>query len=886
MIRIGLRDAKGHFRRFVMSIIAIALGVAFVVGSFCFREMLNNQTEQMMATNADHDVYVRGTDRTSTDQGSSTGATSSTDAYNQISSDLVTTITKVHGVTSAVTSESLSLSGVVLVGSNGDAVSTLGAPTLAIAMDRSHPWRSATLSSGRLPRSDNEIVLDGFAADKADLQTGDHATLVLPDGPRTMTVVGTFRTSTSQAGAILIGVNPPLVTHYSSLAGNTTDKTSLIGVYGSTSTPLDDAQQQALAKAINARLPKNSSAHAITGNDYRDESTKAIQDQLGFVQPLILIFAVIALFVGSFIIANTFSMIVRESMRGYALLRSIGASPAQVFITVVVQALVLGVIGSVLGVALGWGMVCLIVAALSSQGMPLTGAVSPSVSDIAIGVAVGITVSVLGSAIPARRAAFTPPIEAMNETVNPERPVWPRGIIGTVMAVGGVLSWILTYRLSTDSPDGPTPWHSINTMAIGWPLGIGAGLVIIGTIVAGPALIHPVGAVLGWIPSKVFPVTGRLATRNLSRSARRSSNTAAALFVGIAIVSCLAVIATSAKASVSSLIDNGLKADFAVMSASYGEIPTGAVDALRKVDGVDSLNADHIVMGLKYNGKSISGNTVAAQSTMFSNVFEAESRSGDPTRALTDGELVVGSTIADENGWSVGDTITVGTGTASGKLHATLRLRVGAIVDNSVYRSSIIMTDAVAGSLVPATAMPVGEVFISAKSGTSTTTLGEALRKAVKPYYVITVMTRDEYKSTISDTIDSMLIVLYALLALSIIIAIFGIVNTLALNVSERTREIGLLRAIGTSRSQIRGMLGIEAAIISVIGTIAGIVAGVGAGVVIREVYAAQGLETLAIPWGQLAAFIVLSIVVGLLASVSPASQALRRPVLEAVSSE
>ncbi|WP_300768147.1 FtsX-like permease family protein [uncultured Bifidobacterium sp.] len=886
MMRIGLRDARSHLGRFAMSIIAIALGVGFVVGSFCFREMLNNQTSQMMATNADHDVYVRGVHSTDDSSESSSSSTSSLKEYNSISTSLIATIKKVSGVTSAVASENISLSGVVLVGSDGNAVSTLGAPTLAIAMSGDHPWRSATITSGHLPKNDNEIVLDDFAAKKAGLSTGDKATMVFADGPRTMTVVGIFSTSSSQAGAILIGVSPALVTHYSDSSGHGGDTTSMIGVYGSSTTPLSDAEQKDLARRINDALPSGSSAHAITGDELRKESTDAIQSQLGFVQPLILIFAVIALFVGSFIIANTFSMIVRESMRGYALLRSIGASPRQVFLTVVVQALVLGVIGASAGVGLGWGMVRLIIAVLSARGMPLTSAVSLSVKDVVVGVAVGITVSVMGSAIPARRASLTPPIQAMNETVNPEKPVWPHGVLGTAMLLVGGLSWALTYVLATSSSSTPTPWPTINRIPIGWPLGIGAGLIVLGVIVMGPALIRPAGAVLGWIPSHLFPVTGRLATRNLSRSTRRSSNTAASLFVGIAIVSCLAVIATSAKASVSSLIDNGLKADFAVMSASYGEIPAGAVDALRRVDGVGSLNANHIVVGLKYNGKSVSATTVAAQSTLFSNVFAADSQSGDPTSALGEGELVVGSTIADDNNWSVGDTITVGTGTASGDLHANLRLRVGAIVENSVYRSSIIITDDVAGSLVPKTAMPIGEVFVSAASGTSTTTLGKALRKAVKPYYVITVMTRDQYKSTISDTIDSMIMILYALLALSIIIAIVSIVNTLALNVSERTREIGLLRAIGTSRAQIRGMLGIEAAIISVFGTIAGVIVGTVAGAMIRAVYEQDGMETLAIPWSQLAAFVAASIVVGLLASVSPASHALRKPVLEAVSSD
>ena len=952
MIKIGLRDARAHFGRFVMSIIAIALGVSFVVGSFCFREMMNNQVSDMMGTSADHDIYVRGSKEVKSDSSGLMAASSSSKTYNTINVDLASTIGDVKGVKSAEVV--YSVPGTVLVGKDGAAVSTMGAPTLAVGFGKDVPWRSATFTSGTYPTSDDEIALHSFAAEKANLKVGDKTKVVYPDGPKDVTVTGIFDLDSSLAGAIIIDIPPSLAKMYATQQSDDPDKTDQIGIYGNLKTPLDEQAQQELADRINKALPAGSKAHAITGNQLRDESTQSTQEALGFVQPLILIFAVIALFVGSFIIANTFSMIVRESMRGYALLRSIGASPAQVFTTVIVQAIMLGVVGSGIGIGLGWGMVKGIVAMMGQMGTPMTGSSNPSVSDMLVGLAVGLIVTLIGAALPASRAAMAPPIQAMNETVNPEKPVLTRGIIGTTMIVVGALTWAWTCRIAVADGD-PTLIGWLNDFAswtgTGWPLGVGAALIVIGVIVAGPAWVSPAGAVLGWIPAHVFQVTGRLATRNLSRQKRRTSNTAAALFVGVAIVSCLSVVATSAKASVNDIVDTGLKADFSISSAASGQIPDNAVEAIKGVVGLKSVSSNRMIFGAKYDGKQVKGMTFAAQDSLFTDVFAPEIIAGDANKALRGGELVVGEDIADDQGWKVGDTVKVSTenttvdeeataqaqadyqtqvqaqiqslteeaqklalaGDAAGAQAksdeiqqvtqqaqnvdpATLvktkqvtvikKLKVGAIISNSVYRSCVFVNDDLGDQLGTKQTMFTMQMYLVAKPGENLDKLEQRIKKAVKPYYVISVMNRDEYKSTMGSMVDQILLVLYALLALSIVIAIFGIVNTLALSVSERTKEIGLLRAIGTSRGQVRGMLGIEASIIAVFGTVMGMVVGVAAGAVIRAVYKADGLSVLSIPWDQLGVFLALSILVGLVASVSPASRALKQPVLDAVASE
>ena len=944
MFRIGLRDTKAHFRRFIMSIIAIALGVAFVVGSFCFREMLNDQVSQMMGSNSDADVYVRGATEEKQEPGGSVTSYNST--YNEISTSIIPDIENVDGVASA--DATMQLGNAVLLDHNGDALTTVGAPTLVIGVDQDAPWRSAHFVSGEYPQTDDEVALLEDTADKAGLKTGDTAKLIVDGEAREMTVSGVFTSPSTQLGAILILARPSFVQHVLQEEGEDTSSIQFIGVYGSKTTPLDEEAQQQLADRINKALPKSADAHAVTGDSVRDDATKSIQDQLGFIQPLILIFAAIALFVGAFIIANTFTMIVRESMRGYALLRSVGASPLQVFASVLIQAVILGLVGSGIGVLLGWGLLELIAKGMTQSGMPLSGSPTPSAPDVIVGVLVGVIVTILGAALPAKAAAAAPPIQAMNETVNPEKPVRARGWIGIAMVAVGAAFWVLCYL----DADKRVDWQWLKDLGSGWTLGLGAAFVVIGAIVCAPAFVAPAAKVLGWIPSKAFPVTGKLATRNIGRAKRRTANTAAALFIGVAIVSCLGVVASSMKTSVSDLVDNNVNADYVVMAASMTQpISTKAVDAVEDTEGVGASSAVSMLPTVKVTNATKTIMPTTSKVDLFTKIAPVERQDGDAAKAIENGEAVIGRTVANDEHWKIGDTIDLKSENTSVDEQATKQayeayqkkiesqvtalqqeaqrlassgdvsgaqskakeaesivkqaqntdpkqfvkmktetkkeqVKIGAIVDDALYSDGIMISLPTAERLTSKDMMMVTQMYVQAKPGANIERLGKNLEKAVKPFYTISVLTRDEFKSSMSSMINSMLAIIYALLALSIIIAIFGIVNTLALNVSERTKEIGLLRAIGTSNGQVRGMLAIEAVILSVFGTLVGIVVGVAAGVVIRIAYESQGMTTLTIPWDQLVLFLIVAILVGLIASISPARRALKHPVLNAVASE
>ena len=1018
VVTIGLRDTKAHFSRFVMSIIAIALGVAFVLGSFCFRGLLNRQVDAMFATNADADVYVRGdiptsriadsadsspgTDSSSdvsasassasTSASSSSSADSDDESYNNIEVSLVGTINAVDGVSQAVLARSLD--GVVLVDSDGVATPTMGG-TSTLGMSESQPWRSAHFTQGTYPHGIHEVALSADTAEAAGLSYGDTTKVVYPSsGVTDVTVSGVFDLDSSEAGGLILGIDPDVVDSELQAQGTDTDVISRIRVYGDANggQPLTEDQQRQLADAINAALSDDSDATAVTGDAYRDKLSSSTKKQLGFIQPLILIFAVIALFVGSFIIANTFSMIVRESMRGYALQRSIGISPAQVSVTVVIQALALGVAGSGIGILLGWGVVELIVAALAAQGTPLDASAAPSASSIVVALAVGVVVSLLGAALPARRAALAPPIQAMNETANPEKPTWPRAVEGVAMIALGAVCWRFAVLVANaDNLDlGPSSWPWLNHLGVGWPLGVGAAFVVIGVIVLAPALVSPVAAVLGWIPSHVFPVTGRLAVRNLGRQKRRTANTAAALFVGLAIVSCIGVVTASIKTSVSDIVDNNLRSDYLLSSQSM-RLPDAAIDDVRALDDVQDVTARSQAVGITVNhDDSIPVMTFVVSRDFADDVVSPDSWEGDFYGALdSDSMIVVGKSLAQKYDWHVGDAITLtsdgvtmkaaeqmnqsdstgvsgsddsesqtpdyatmssedlqaqmlarfqqaaagGDDSASAQLAAFQQLQqaaaagdsaasaqldrqveqyrqamarsveeakrkalddakassrtekytIGAIAKGTPWGFGLWINADQAGQLGETDALITSVAFVKFKDGTDLDAARGELESIAKPYYTISVMSRDEYTNTMSSMIDQVMIILYALLALSVVIAVFGIVNTLTLSIFERTREIGILRAVGMSDGQVRGMIAIESTLISLMGTVLGLVVGVAAGYEIQRCYAPVGMSSLTVPWAQLVLFLAVSVVVGVLASFPPARRALRVPVLDAV---
>lgn len=443
--------------------------------------------------------------------------------------------------------------------------------------------------------------------------------------------------------------------------------------------------------------------------------------------------------------------------------------------------------------------------------------------------------------------------------------------------------------------DAPTGWAWVDDLSPRLLLGVGAGLVLVGVLVGSPAVARGVLAVLAWPLVVALRPLGRLARGNVTRNPRRTASTAGALLIGMALVSVTGVIAASTQASVRSIVENEVRADLVVDSATL-VVPEGAVEAVTATPGaavVDTVRLGSAPVATVDGGSGTDDSTAdgtddGARGTdvagvpagFFDTALEPVTLAGDPTATLEDGDVVVHRRTARERGWEVGDTLRLGEGDAA------VEARVGAVIDSQLVGTGVLVRDDVFDAVVPAAQASVRIVYVSAADGASPADVEElrtALTSAVEPFLVVTVLDREQTASAFADQVNQVLVILYALLALSIVIALLGIVNTLALSIIERTREIGLLRAVGLGRLQLAGVIAIESVLTAVYGTVLGVATGIGIGAALPGVLADEGLSTLAVPWGQVLAILGVAVVIGLVASVWPAIRAARLPVLDAV---
>ncbi|MFJ1512302.1 ABC transporter permease [Cellulosimicrobium funkei] len=885
MIRVALRGVRAHVVRFVLSVLAVTLGVAFVVGTFAFRGMLSSTFDDIIATTLTADVYVRGAQEVEGDAsgpagGGAAGGGGFAGDRTLVPADLTEEVEDVDGVERAVPDVS---GPVVLVAADGTAVVTTGPPSTAFSVDPEDP--SLTLLDGAWPGA-GEIVLEQSAAQTADLATGDETTVVLGGEPRPVTVSGVFGIEAAAAGAVLVGIDGDTAREVYAPDGLVPQ----IAVWADSSGPVDE---DALADRVASVLPAG--AEAVTGEQARAEASEAVEEVLGFVETFLLVFAAIALFVGAFIIANTFAMSVRERLRELALLRALGASPGQVFTSVLVQALVVGLVGGGLGVLAGAGLVRVIRWGLALAGMEFSGRVPLGAPQVVAAVALGAVVSVLAAVLPARRAAAIPPVQAMRDDVAPDRGTGLRAVGGVVVvAAGAGVLWLAAY-LGSSVVDAPTGWAWVDGLSPRVLLGVGAGLVLVGVLVGSPAVARGVLAVLAWPLVVTLRPLGRLARGNVTRNPRRTASTAGALLIGMALVSVTGVIAASTQASVRSIVENEVRADLVVDSATL-VVPEGAVEAVTATPGaavvdtvrLGSASVATVGSGSGSDDSAADGTDDGARGTdvagvpagFFDTALEPVTLAGDPTSTLEDGDVVVHRRTARERGWEVGDTLRLGEGDTA------VEARVGAVIDSQLVGTGVLVRDDVFDAVVPAAQTSVRIVYVSAADGASPAEVEElrtALTSAVEPFLVVTVLDREQTASAFADQVNQVLVILYALLALSIVIALLGIVNTLALSIIERTREIGLLRAVGLGRLQLAGVIAIESVLTAVYGTVLGVATGIGIGAALPGVLADEGLSTLAVPWGQVLAILGVAVVIGLVASVWPAIRAARLPVLDAV---
>ena len=853
MGRVALRGIRAHLVRFILSVLAVTLGVAFVAGTFSLRTMMSSTFTGIVDSSMPADAYVRGAQAAA--GYSTTGTTGQT--RNTIPATLAGTIAAVHGVEGAFAD----ITGpIVLVGADGTAVQSTQSPSFAMAL---HPGDSTVkVVDGRAPTRSGEIALESATLASSGLSVGDHTKAVVAGVIQDVNVVGEVSLGAPMAGATIVYLDAATATAAYSPDG----QVPTISVYATPGVDQTDLVAN-LTQVLTGH--QTATAQALTGDAMRAEARTDIEGQLGFVATFMLAFAGISLFVGAFIISNTFAMSVRERMREFALLRAIGASPVQVFASILTQAAVVGLAGSALGIAAGLGLVALLRIGFEQVGMDLSGSIPLDPTTVVISLLIGTLVSIAAAALPARRAAVTAPVEAMREATATEKSLRTRTITGLIVVVPGAAA-LITAQLA------PQP-HGDALLALG-----GLGLVI-GVLLLAPVIArHTLGVLAAVFVAGVKPL-GRLARGNVIRHPRRTANTAGALMIGMALVGAASVLAASATASTRSIVDDGWTSDFSVQSAT-GNVPLGAVAdvrALNSVAAVDVLSYGPAIATGPGETPSPDNPTmvVGIDPAAFTRSVTIDTVAGS-LGSLAHGQIAVKNDTATDRGWSLGDQMTFTT--AAG----TTTAQIGAIVDTQLIGSPIITSNELLAQVVEPAQTTIEDLLVTAAPGVTPTALRADLARVASPYVVLSVLDSEDFAAALADQVNQILVILYALLGLSILIAILGIINTLALSVIERTREIGLMRAVGLGRLQLAGIITIESVLTAVFGTVIGVVLGVAVAAVMPTVFTGTGLTTLAIPWAQLTTMVALAAAVGVLAALWPATRAARLPVLDAVASD
>ena len=860
MNRVAWRSVRAHAKQFFLTTFAVVLGVAFLSGTLALRASMSETFSKLTSSTITSDLYVQGPKIASDDNNDSSDSTQT----QPIDSSLADQIKQIDGVEAA--KPGAQTTG-VLVGANDTPVSNMGAPTLFLPLYDKEP--GLTWAQGRMPQGGGEIALESGALKNSGLKVGDKTHIVIQGQPTEVTVVGEFHFESSMASATVVGMDPDWLMPIAAPDG----KVSSITIDLAKGASLDTVKSE-----VTKVVPDD--AQVKTRAELIKEQNKTIESQLGFVQTFLMVFVVVAMFVGSFIIMNSFAMSVRQRVKEFALLRAVGASPGSVFGIVFLQAVVIGIVGSALGVAAGAGLLAGLAKLLDNMGMPLLEGTGLTAPIIVISLVVGLAVTIIGALLPAREAALTHPVEAMRGVSGSrEKSLVLRTIIGGLLLAAGAAAVAAA-------------WVNEDLEQRQLIMGLGAGGVVLGLLIVSPTLARPVVAVLG-LPFRMLRPSGRLALRNIVHNPRRTANTSGALMVGMALVCAGATLAASFSASTADEIDRSLKADFlvqpATMSSSNTKLSSEKAKELAAIDGVKETSSYTLYVNAvtKPDGsQNPAATSLVIDPATYSSAYDIRVTSG----SLSDLDATHVAVNKNEN-LKMGDKVTL-TG-PNGSVEAT----VGAIVDpkgiGGTYFYSPKVAAAVGSWTSPGTSTdpdhvldaPLG-MLLTLEDGANLDTVRHKAEDIVADTYQYSVNDASQLSDKVGQRINQMLAVLYGLLGLSIVIAILGIVNTLVLSVSERTREIGLMRAVGLGKTQLSGEIITESVLTSLYGTVLGGATGVVLAAALKKILEDQGLTSLSIPWNQMAGMLALSVVVGIIAALWPALRASRLPVLDAIATE
>ncbi|MDT0446935.1 ABC transporter permease [Streptomyces johnsoniae] len=852
VLKTSMRSFFSHKGRMALSGIAIVLSVAFVCGTLVFTDTLNSTFDKFFAATAS-DVTVGPEEE---ENGQETGREGT------LPEGVVDRVRAVDGVESA---EGVVINtSITVVDGDGESVGgATGAPTIGADWGPD-TQRSMELTEGREPGGPGEALLDADTARRQGLAIGDELEIVAVSGRHAVTVTGLVEFSSTNPGAPYLLLEPAAA------------RTALLGA----ADVISSVHVTAAGGVADEELKERIGA-ALGGGfdiDTRAENEEAMADDVGgfldVMRYAMLGFAGIAVLVGVFLIVNTFSMLVAQRTREIGLLRAIGSSRRQVNRSVLAEALLLGVLGSIVGIGAGVGLAVGLMKVMNSAGINMdTSELTVTWSTPVAGLLVGVVATVLAAWLPARRAGRVSPMAALRDAGTPGDAAAGRvrGALGLVLTGAGV-ACLVAAAGAEEAGEGSLF------------LSGGLLLTLFGAIVLAPLLASGVVRVLGAVVLRMFGPVGRMAGRNARRNPRRTGATAGALMIGLALVGSLSVVGSSVVASASDQLDRSVGADF-IIDTSGQLITPEAAEAVRSTPGLAHVT-DYTVVSVELttpDGRTTAHDVTAADPT-YARDLRAPTVAGELPAAYEPDHLSVGETFAEEHGLSVGDELTARfVGGDEG-----VRLTLGAITSDRTLIDSQAMylsTDTARAHL-PAEKMPLNMVmFAKAEEGQKDAVYAE-LRERMAPFPQYEVSDQADYKQALEDEIGMLLNIVYALLALAIIVAVLGVVNTLALSVVERTREIGLMRAIGLSRRQLRRMVRLESVVIALFGALLGLGLGLGWGATAQRVLEQEGFTVLEIPWPTILAVFAGSAVVGLAAALFPAFRAGRMNVLRAIATD
>lgn len=848
MLRIALKGVLARKGRLLMTSLAVILGTAFLAGSFVFTDTIRRTFDNLFAdVYQDTDAVVRSAHEIEGDFGTSYRA--------NIPASLLEVIEAQPNVAEAQPD----VSGLaIIIDADGDKIGGNGPPQFGgnfYEGDLS-PWN---LTSGsRAPTADDEVVLDQGSFNTGDFALGDTVKVSGVNGSEEFTIVGSakFNDVDSPGGATFAMFNLDTAQRFllpTTADGNVADEFTTISVKSDGS--ISDSELAAQLQQV-----LGDQTEVLTGQEITEETQTDIRNALNFFTIFLTVFALIALFVACFVIYNVFSITQAQRAKESALMRAIGSSRRQVTFAMLLEAVFIGIVGSLIGLVAGIGLAAGMQALLKAANIdiPSTGlALLPR--TIIVTVVVGLLVTVLSAIVPARKAGRVPPVEAMRDSAV-ESTEFSRKRLITGLALGVLSILLILLGLAGGEPIALAP---------------GIPLAFIALYVLGPLIARRFALVLGRPIVALRGVTGHMARENAARNPKRTSSTAAALLIGVALVTGVAVVASSAKASVRDIFAEQIVGDLVVDSGDQtglGGFSTSFADELNTLDGVEAA-AGVSINPVRIDGKDTTA--AAVDQAVFANVFDLEFTQGNGEALTADG-IALSEDRADSLGKGVGDTVDVTI--LDGSTHPLT-------VTGIYHKDELAGSQVVSRDLFTNAGLPVLDfsVYVLKAPDADTAAVKAQLQQSVDAYGFGKVQTRSEYIDAQAASIDAFINLVYGLLGLSIIIAAFGILLTMLLSVFERRRELALSRAVGMSKRQVRSMVRWEAVITSLLGALQGVIVGLALGYALVWALRSEGFKKFDVPIGTIVTVVVLAAILGIVAAVIPARRANKVNVVEAI---